>query len=110
MSFLFLSGTTGDVSKARTKLPRGKQAEEAGERVGEEANAHIDEVVSPVPPSPSEIRFDNMCTLLRAAPARNNPRKGQELQRRKRPRLRQGRHREDRPDPSRDGAESGDER
>ncbi|KAL1985134.1 hypothetical protein VTN96DRAFT_8263 [Rasamsonia emersonii] len=34
-----------DVSKARSKLPRGKQAEEAGERVGEEANAHIDEVL-----------------------------------------------------------------
>ncbi|KAL2223241.1 hypothetical protein M432DRAFT_43466 [Thermoascus aurantiacus ATCC 26904] len=35
----------GDANKAREKIPRGGKAEKAGERVGVEANAHIDEAV-----------------------------------------------------------------
>jgi len=34
-----------DAEKARSKLPRGEKAEQAGERVGAEAGAHIDEAV-----------------------------------------------------------------
>jgi len=35
-----------DAEKAKQKIPRGPEAEKIGEKVGAEANAHIDEAVS----------------------------------------------------------------